>query len=145
MGLCTSAEQGDYEIIHQYDGDKFLCYRHGEGTYHYSNGDRYKGQWKWNKMHGHGVYTHLSGDIKQGYFFEDKYIGQDPDDLFAATSCFSCFGSTPAEPLESGKHEDFRNQEQSDARKEKLDPIAQKREQRKKRREAMAKKYKKDR
>ena len=63
MGLCTSAEQGDYEIIHQYDGDKFLCYRHGEGTYHYSNGDRYKGQWKWNKMHGHGVYTHLSGDM----------------------------------------------------------------------------------
>lgn len=63
MGLCTSAEQGAYEIIHQYDGDKFLCYRHGEGTYHYSNGDRYKGQWKWNKMHGHGVYTYLSGDM----------------------------------------------------------------------------------
>ena len=43
MGQCTSAEQGDYVIVDPYDGDKFLGYRHGEGTYHYSNGDIYKG------------------------------------------------------------------------------------------------------
>lgn len=63
MGLCVSAEQGDYEIINPYDGDMFLCYRHGEGTYQYSNGDRYKGQWKWNKKHGHGVYTDKNGEM----------------------------------------------------------------------------------
>lgn len=46
---------------------------------------------------------------KQGYFYEDDYIGQDPGDLFAETSCFSgCFGSNSAKPLESDKHEEIR-------------------------------------
>lgn len=140
MGLCTSAEQGDYEIVDPYDGDKFLGYRHGEGTYHYSNGDIYKGQWKWDKKHGHGVYTRPSGEIKQGYFYEDDYHGQDPGNLFAVTSCFSgCFTSNAAEPLESDKHEDIRDQEQRDAKK---DQKAKDREKWKKRREAMEKKYK---
>lgn len=58
MGLCASAEREDYEFINPYDGEKFLCFRHGEGTYQYNNGDTYKGEWKWDKKHGHGVYTH---------------------------------------------------------------------------------------
>ena len=62
MGQCVSEEKGDYDIIKPYNGDKFLCYRHGEGTYNYSNGDTYEGQWKWNKRHGHGVYTPRRGE-----------------------------------------------------------------------------------
>ena len=63
MGLCASAEHGDYVTVDPYEGDKFLCYRHGEGTYYYNNGDTYEGQWKWNKRHGHGVYTHTSSGV----------------------------------------------------------------------------------
>ena len=43
MGLCASGEPEDYEMINPYYGDTFLCFRHGEGTYHYSNGDTYNG------------------------------------------------------------------------------------------------------
>lgn len=146
MGQCAATEQGDYITIDSsdvYDGAKFLCFRHGEGTYQYSNGDSYKGQWKWNKKHGHGVYRHTSGEIQQGFFYEDDYIGEDPGDLFAATSCFSgCFGSNSAKPLESDKNEEIRHQEQREAKKEQLDQRAKDRKERKKRRDAIAEKYK---
>ena len=63
MGLCVSGEKDDYEGIARYDGQTCLCFRHGEGTYLYQNGDMYKGQWKWNQKHGHGVYTHKNGEM----------------------------------------------------------------------------------
>ncbi|KAL9955633.1 hypothetical protein ACROYT_G036985 [Oculina patagonica] len=142
MGLCASAEQGDYEFINPYDGETLLCFRHGEGTYQYNNGDTYKGEWKWNQKHGHGVYTHHNnGEIKRGYFYEDKYIGPDPGDLFAATSCFTgCFVSSSAEPLASD--EEIRHQKQMDAKREQLEQRAKVRKERKQQRDAMAEKYK---
>ena len=63
MGLCISVKRKDYEDIVRYDGGTLLCFKHGEGTNLYENGDIYKGQWKWNKMHGHGVYTHANGGV----------------------------------------------------------------------------------
>ena len=63
MGLCASGEPKDYDMINPYDGDTFLCFRHGEGTYHYSNGDTYEGQWRWNNLHGYGIYRHANGEV----------------------------------------------------------------------------------
>ena len=63
MGLCVSAQNDDYEGIRRYDGQKCLCFRHGEGTFLYENGDMYKGEWKWHQKHGHGVYTHKNGEV----------------------------------------------------------------------------------
>ena len=63
MGLCISVKRKDYEDIVRYDGGTLLCFKHGEGTNLYENGDMYKGQWKWNKMHGHGIYTHANGGV----------------------------------------------------------------------------------
>ena len=63
MGLCASEERGDYDFIEPYDGEKRLCFRHGEGTYQYNNGDTYKGEWRWDKKHGPGVYTHSNGEM----------------------------------------------------------------------------------
>lgn len=63
MGLCISTQRQDYEDIERYDGGTLLCFRHGEGTYLYENGDVYKGEWKWNRKHGHGVYTHVNGEM----------------------------------------------------------------------------------
>ncbi|XP_078345858.1 uncharacterized protein LOC144631323 isoform X2 [Oculina patagonica] len=141
MGLCASAEQGDYEFINPYDGETLLCFRHGEGTYQYNNGDTYKGEWKWNQKHGHGVYTHHNnGEIKQGYFYQDEFIGQDPGNLFAARSCFAgCFGRSSSKPLASD--EEIRNQERLDAMRERAEQNAKKREERQKRRDELRQKY----
>ena len=57
MGLCVSTETDDYDYD-DYDGQRFLCFKHGEGTYFYENGDIYVGEWQWNRKHGHGVYFH---------------------------------------------------------------------------------------
>ena len=56
----------------------------------------------------HLVFLVYNRRIK-GYFYEDDYIGEDPGDLFAVTSCFSgCFGNNSAKPLESDKQQETR-------------------------------------
>ena len=41
--------------------------------------------------------------MKQGYFYRNQYIGKDPGNLFAATTCCtgSCFGGAQSEPIAS--------------------------------------------
>jgi hypothetical protein len=65
----------------------------GQGTYKYSNGDKYKGQWKNNRLDGQGTLTYLNGSKYVGqwknnqrhgqgtYIYPDrsKYIGQHKD------------------------------------------------------------------
>jgi hypothetical protein len=65
----------------------------GQGTYKYSNGDKYKGQWKNNRLDGQGTLTYLDGSKYVGqwknnqrhgqgtYIYPDrsKYIGQHKD------------------------------------------------------------------
>ena len=65
----------------------------GQGTYQYSNGDKYKGQWKNNRLDGQGTLTYLDGSKYEGqwknnqrhgqgtYIYPDgsKYIGQHKD------------------------------------------------------------------
>jgi LysM repeat protein len=62
----------------------------GQGTYKYSNGDKYKGEWKNNRCDGQGTLTYLDGSNYVGqwknhqrhgqgtYIFPDgsKYVGQ---------------------------------------------------------------------
>ncbi|XP_066027024.1 radial spoke head 10 homolog B-like isoform X3 [Pocillopora verrucosa] len=136
MGLCASGEPKDYEMINPYDGDTFLCFRHGEGTYHYSNGDTYDGQWRWNNLHGYGIYRHANGEVKEGHFYQHEYIGRDPGNLFAATTCCTglCFG--PAQPAPIASDEDIRIQAiekkrerkaiEREARRHRTDEILQK-------------------
>ena len=38
----------------------------GQGTFHYANGDIYKGQWQSNQAHGYGVYMHENGATYEG-------------------------------------------------------------------------------
>ena len=65
----------------------------GQGTYKYSNGAKYKGQWKNNRLDGQGTLTYLDGSKYVGqwknnqrhgqgtYIYPDrsKYIGQHKD------------------------------------------------------------------
>lgn len=50
------------------------CYN-GKGTYKYTNGDKYDGQWKEGKMHGKGLYEFANGDRYQGDFHVNKREG----------------------------------------------------------------------
>ena len=42
---------------------------HNKGTYHYSNGDRYEGEWRDDKRHGKGVVTYAgpNGTVQEKY------------------------------------------------------------------------------
>ena len=55
------------------DGDKYIGeYQHGEkhgqGTYIYNYGDKYEGGFKNGLRHGQGTYTFADGHIIKGYF-----------------------------------------------------------------------------
>ncbi len=49
---------------------------HGQGTYTYSNGDKYEGEWKDDKMHGQGIYTWANCEKYVGDFKDGKQHGQ---------------------------------------------------------------------
>lgn len=55
-------------------GDKKL--KHGNGTYTYTNGDVYEGQFKNNKRYGKGKLTLLNGTVQEGIWFGDKMTGE---------------------------------------------------------------------
>ena len=38
--------------------------RHGEGTFHYANGDSYSGWWKYGVKCGEGTYTYASTGMR---------------------------------------------------------------------------------
>jgi len=47
----------------------------GYGTYAYSNGDKYTGDWVNQKMHGNGAYYYKNGNIYKGQFKHNKLEG----------------------------------------------------------------------
>ena len=46
------------------------------GTYTYANGDKYVGEWKFNKWNGQGTYTYANGDKYVGEYKDEKRNGQ---------------------------------------------------------------------
>ena len=55
----------------QVKGDK----RHGTGTHHFANGNKYSGDWIDDAMAGHGIYTWKNGDRYEGQFKDNKRHG----------------------------------------------------------------------
>lgn len=62
------------EIEERYEGDFVDGRFEGEGTFHYANGNVYKGQWKANKRHGKGVMTWVDGASYVGMFEADEPV-----------------------------------------------------------------------
>ncbi|MBN1250963.1 MAG: caspase family protein [Bacteroidales bacterium] len=61
----------------KYTGDWLNKQKHGQGTYYYSNGDIYKGEYKYDQMEGYGTYTYGgSGTIYLGYWKNSKFHGR---------------------------------------------------------------------
>lgn len=46
--------------------------RNKQGTFFYSNGSKYEGEWKDNLKHGYGVFTFEDGSIYRGPFEKDR-------------------------------------------------------------------------
>jgi hypothetical protein len=76
-GDCTNG-QGTYtwsdgnKYVGEYKDDK----RHGQGTYTYASGNKYAGEFKDNKRHGLGTNTWLDGDKYVGEWKDGQLHGQ---------------------------------------------------------------------
>ena len=45
-----------------------------QGTYTWTNGDQYGGEWKDDKRHGQGTYTYADGSKEEGIWKDDKFL-----------------------------------------------------------------------
>ena len=45
--------------------------RQGEGTYTFSDGEKYTGQWFQDQQHGKGVFTFKNGNVYDGLWYKD--------------------------------------------------------------------------
>ena len=57
------------EYVGEYKDGK----RHGQGTYTWSNGEKYKGEWKNGKEHGQGTFTFPDGGKYVGEYNDGRY------------------------------------------------------------------------
>jgi hypothetical protein len=48
----------------------------GQGTYHYTNGDKYTGEFKAGQPHGEGTYTAASGKHVRGVWKKGSLISE---------------------------------------------------------------------
>lgn len=61
------------------DGDEYVGefkddMKHGQGAYIYANGDKYVGEWKDEKYHGQGTYTFVDGRKETGYYMDGNFL-----------------------------------------------------------------------
>ena len=59
-----------------YRGDLLNYAAHGRGSLIFSDGERYVGEFKFNRFHGEGTLTSASGETYQGNFFEGWRDGE---------------------------------------------------------------------
>ena len=58
----------------EYNMTDNLSESHGKGSYIYTNGDKYVGEWKKGLRHGKGIFTHSDGKVEKGIWKKDKLI-----------------------------------------------------------------------
>lgn len=78
----VETEEDPDEPQEKYEGDVQGNERHGFGTLHYANGDRYAGQWVQNRREGFGALT-------LGWNSEEKYQGQWVNDMKEGMGSYS--------------------------------------------------------
>ena len=54
--------------------DPNLRYDNCFGTFFFSDGGKYVGEWKDDKKHGQGTYTFADGKKETGYFMDDEFL-----------------------------------------------------------------------
>jgi len=75
VGNCTNG-QGTYYYSggNKYVGEWQDGKKHGEGTYTFVSGEKYSGGWQYGKRHGQGKVIFPSGIIKSGFWWNSIYI-----------------------------------------------------------------------
>ena len=68
--FCNIYPDGAYYIGDFKDGLK-----HGDGEFHWNNGDVYNGQWENGDLNGHGTMTYADGTKKTGKWKDDVFLG----------------------------------------------------------------------
>eukprot|EP00747_Dinoflagellata_sp_TGD_P218501 gnl/TRDRNA2_/TRDRNA2_90741_c0_seq1.p1 gnl/TRDRNA2_/TRDRNA2_90741_c0~~gnl/TRDRNA2_/TRDRNA2_90741_c0_seq1.p1 ORF type:complete len:102 (+),score=13.05 gnl/TRDRNA2_/TRDRNA2_90741_c0_seq1:118-423(+) len=58
----------------RYEGDWLKNVRHGEGTFFFANGEKYAGAYVDDKKHGKGLYTYADGTIYEGTWQEGNRV-----------------------------------------------------------------------
>ena len=86
-GNCVNG-QGTYTWSGgaQYIGEFKDGKGHGQGTNNFANGDQYIGEYKDGKYHGLGTYTYASGSQYSGEFKDDVFHGQGTETYSNGTS-----------------------------------------------------------
>lgn len=59
-----------------YEGQWRANRQEGFGTFFYASGNRYEGQWKAGKKDGHGTFGYADGRVEVGTYVEDKDVGE---------------------------------------------------------------------
>ena len=58
-----------------YEGDWYLGFAHGEGTFTHEAGETYSGEWHDNMRHGKGISKHRNGGQYEGQWFKNAQEG----------------------------------------------------------------------
>eukprot|EP01042_Synura_sphagnicola_P034101 gene34101-43745_t len=64
------------KIKSKYSGAFDRGMMHGQGVYHYHNGDRYEGEHQHDVIEGRGTYYYANGDVYAGHFHRELKHGQ---------------------------------------------------------------------
>ena len=65
-----------YSVGDKYVGEWKNGLLHGQGTYTSADGDKYVGEWKDGLMHGQGTLTYADGTSQKGLWQNDKFVGK---------------------------------------------------------------------
>ena len=68
FGTFFFSDGGKY--VGEWKDDK----KHGQGTYTFADGDKYVGEFKDEKYHGQGTYTFVDGRKETGYFIDGNFL-----------------------------------------------------------------------
>ncbi|XP_061564104.1 radial spoke head 10 homolog B [Cololabis saira] len=74
--------ESHFSQSNRYKGDFFQGQRHGEGIFYYAGGAIYEGWWKKNEKHGQGKFTFKDGRVFQGEFLDDRMMTPDIKTLY---------------------------------------------------------------
>ena len=58
----------------KYEGEYYMDKKHGYGVYYWADGRRYEGYWQNGKQHGEGKYILPTGVVKIGIWEDGKRI-----------------------------------------------------------------------
>lgn len=77
---CDEFTDEEYSPVNPRKSENSAPPNDGEGMYKYPNGDIYVGEWRRGKRHGYGELVKKDGTQTVGFFYDDDYVGEKPDD-----------------------------------------------------------------